>query len=181
MLRLTIPDQELWNPVTEKFVDVKGCTIELEHSLASISKWESKWHIPFHDSKEKSYEQNIDYIRCMTLNDVNDDNVYNYLTEDNVKAIADYIKDSSTATWFSDSKQKRPNREVVTAEIVYYWMTVYNIPESYQFWHFNKLMTLLRVSAEKNNEGMSKNKHTNSAAQRHALIAARRKRYKTRG
>ena len=117
----------------------------------------------------------------MTLNKVDDENVYNYLTEDNVKAIADYIKDSNTATWFSDSKQKRSNRDVVTAEIVYYWMTVYNIPESYQFWHFNKLMTLLRVSAEKNNEGMSKNKNTNSAAQRHALIAARRKRYKTRG
>lgn len=182
MLRLQIPEQELWDPIKERFIDVKGCVLELEHSLESISKWESKWHVPFHSDKEKTYEQNIDYIRCMTLNgeDVDQD-VYYHLTEQNVKDILDYITDSNTATWFNDAnRQKRFSRDVVTAEIVYYWMAIYNIPESYQRWHFNKLMTLLRVSAEKNNESMS-HKNKDTAAQRRALIAARRKRYHTRG
>lgn len=182
MLRLQIPDQELWDPIKERFIDVKGVTLELEHSLESISKWESKWHIPFHDDrKEKTYEQNIDYIRCMTLNQDVDPNVYYYLTDENVKKIHDYINDTSTATWFNDSnKPKRARRDVITAEIVYYWMSLYNIPESYQRWHFNKLMTLLRVAAEKSSEGAS-NKKVDNAAQRRALIAARRKRYGTRG
>ena len=107
--------------------------MELEHSLESISKWESKWHIPFHDDrKEKTIEQNIDYIRCMCLTDGVDPNVFNYLTEQNVKDVSDYINDSFTATWFNnDSVKKTGKKEIVTAEIIYYWMTVYNIPESY--------------------------------------------------
>lgn len=182
MLRLRIPDQELWDPIKERFIDVKGGTLELEHSLESISKWETKWHIPFHDDrKEKTYEQNIDYIRCMTLNEGVNPDVYYYLTEENIKAIDTYINDANTATWFNDKgKPKRARKDIITAEIVYYWMTVYNIPESYQRWHFNKLMTLLRVAAEKNNESAN-TKRTDNAAQRRALIAARRKRYGTRG
>ena len=184
MLLLQIPDQELWDPIREKFITVKGCDIELEHSLASISKWESKWHIPFHDDrKEKTLEQNIDYVRCMCLTKGVDPNVFNYLTQENTKQISDYIGDSSTATWFSDSANKRGGkREIITAEIIYYWMTAYNIPESYQFWHINKLMTLLRVCAEKNNPDKNKKiPKANMAAQRRALNAARRKQFHTRG
>lgn len=184
MLRLRIPDQELWDPISEHFITVKGGTLELEHSLEAVSKWESKWHIPFHDpNKEKTYEQNIDYIRCMTLTPNVNPDVYNFLTEDNVKSIMDYISDAATATWINDSGNKRGKREVITAELIYYYMTVYNIPESYQRWHLNKLLMLLRVAAEKNNESYGKKgkPSPNLAAQRRALNAARRKKYGTRG
>ena len=184
MLPLRIPDQECWNPIEERFVTIKGCEVELEHSLYSISKWESKWHIPFHDDrKEKTAEQNIDYVRCMCLTKNVDPNVFNYLTTENAKAISEYIGDKATATWFNDAGQKRGGKkEIITAEIIYYWMSAYNLPESYQYWHLNKLMTLLRVCAEKNKpEKDKKIPKSGMAAQRQALNAARRKKYNTRG
>lgn len=182
MLLLKIPDQDLWDPIKEKFVAVKGAYVELEHSLASVSKWESRWHIPFHDDrKKKTLEQNIDYIRCMCLTDT-DPEVFNYLTEQNVKDIMDYIGDSATATWFSNvGSKKTGKKEIITAEIIYYWMTVYNIPESYQTWHLNKLMTLLRVCAEKNNPDKNKMNSSQLAAQRRALNAARKAKYHSKG
>ena len=172
----------MWDPIKEKFISVKGATVDLEHSLASVSKWESKWHVPFHDErKQKTLEQNVDYIRCMCLTDT-DPEVFNYLTEQNVKEIMDYIGDSATATWFNNAANKKTGkREIITAEIIYYWMTVYNIPESYQLWHLNKLMPLLRVCAEKNNPDKNKANSSQLAAQRRALNAARRKKYHSRG
>ena len=183
MLHLRIPEQELWNPISEKFIRVKAVDLDLEHSLASVSKWESKWHVPFHDDrKEKTFEQSIDYVRCMTLTPNVDPSAYNYLTQQNVKDIMDYISDSATATWFNDANRKSGKREIITAEIIYYWMTVYNIPESYQTWHLNKLMTLLRVCAEKNNpEKNKKMANANLASQRRALNAARKKKFHTKG
>lgn len=185
MLHLRIPDQELWDPISEHFITVKGGEIDLEHSLEAVSKWESKWHIPFHDqTKEKTYEQNVDYVRCMTLTPNVNPDVYNYLTEQNVKDIMDYISDSATATWINESGNSRKGRrEIVTAEIIYYWMTIYNIPESYQKWHLNKLMMLLRVASEKSKEAYGNNKKgkIDQSSQRRALVAARRKKYGTRG
>ena len=184
MLRLQIPDQELWDPRIERFVIRKGGEVELEHSLASISKWESKWHIPFHDDrKEKTYEQNLDYIKCMMIDENQDPACLDGLTEENIKSIIDYINDSATATWFNEGKTtKTTKREIITAEIIYYWMTAYNIPMEYQFWHLNKLITLIRVASEKNNTDKSnKRNRADLAAQRRALNAARKKKYKTRG
>lgn len=118
---------------------------------------------------------------CLTKNV--DPNVFNYLTTENAKAISEYIGDKATATWFNDAGQKRGGKkEIITAEIIYYWMSAYNLPESYQYWHLNKLMTLLRVCAEKNKpEKDKKIPKSGMAAQRQALNAARRKKYNTRG
>lgn len=173
----------MWDPISERFITVKGGELELEHSLEAVSKWESKWHIPFHDAKkEKTYEQNIDYIRCMTLTPNVNPAIYNYLTEQNVKEISEYISDPATATWINDGNKRGGAKQVTTAEIIYYWMTVYNVPESYQKWHLNKLLMLLRVAAEKNSETYGKKPKTGDlAAQRRALNAARRKKYGTRG
>ena len=183
MLHLVIPKQELWDPIREKFVSIEGAEFDLEHSLFSVSKWESKWHTPFHDDrKKKTAEQNIDYVRCMCVTEGIEPKVFNYLSEKNVKDIIDYIGDSNTATWFNEGQNKKTGRkEIITAEIIYYWMTVYNVPESYQMWHLNKLMTLLRVCAEKNNPDKKKTNSGQLAAQRRALVAARRKKYNTRG
>lgn len=183
MLHLQIPDRELWDPVQERFIHIQGCEVDLEHTLDAISKWESKWHIPFHDDrKEKTLEQNLDYVRCMCLTPNIDPEIFRYISEENAKEISEYIGDKATATWFNDPTRRSGKREIITAEIIYYWMTAYNIPESYQYWHLNKLMTLLRVCAEKNNTDKNKKiPKANMAAQRRALNAARRKKYNTRG
>ena len=183
MLHLRIPERDLWDPVNERFIHVEATAIDLEHSLASVSKWESKWHIPFHDDrKEKTYDQNIAYIRCMCLTENVDPNTFYCITEQNVKEITDYISDSNTATWFNESaRRKTGKKEIITAEIIYYWMTLYGVPLSCEHWHLNKLMTFLRVCAEKNNPDKKKTKGVDMAAQRRALNAARRQKYKTRG
>jgi len=182
LLHLRIPERDLWDPIIERFIHVDSVEIDLEHSLFSVSKWESKWHIPFHDDrKDKTTEQNVDYIRQMCLTPNVDPNAFYCITEQNAKDIMDYIGDTNTATWFNDSaKRKTGKKEIITAEIIYYWMTVYNVPESCQYWHLNRLMTFLRVCAEKSNPDKKK-RGVDQAAQRRALNAARRQRYKTRG
>lgn len=119
--------------------------------MISLSKWESKWQTPFLVEKKKTTEQITDYIRCMTINQNVDPNVYVCLSKNAtiLDKINDYIKNPMTATWFSDDKGP-VNREIVTAEIIYYWMVVNNIPFECQKWHLNRLLTLIRVCSVKN-------------------------------
>lgn len=178
MLQITIPAREVaYDEVKNEFCYTKEWTLQLEHSLVSISKWESKWHKPFLDKKEKTAEEIIDYIRCMTITQNVDPEVYNNLTKDNISAIIAYIDDPMTATWFNDDKNKKPvRREILTNELIYYAMCSYKIPVEFQKWHLNRLLTLLRVFAIKNeppkkmskSEIMRRNKSLNEA-RRNAL------------
>ena len=118
MLKITIPDQELWDERRERFINVKGAALRLEHSLVSLSKWESKWHKPFLGNKDKTEEETVDYIRCMTLTQNVNPLVYSLIDQSVMKQVSDYIADSMTATWFSKEDRSAPSREVVTAEIV---------------------------------------------------------------
>lgn len=180
MLEITIPGQELWDEKHECFVNTKGATLKLEHSLVSVSKWESKWHKPFLSDGKKTVEETIDYIRCMTITQNVDPNVYNFITNDVIEKVTKYIDDPMTATWFSDNgKNKGGQKEIVTAEVVYYWMFAQNIPMECQKWHFNKLMTLIRVCNEKNKPPEKKSK-AQIAREYAALNAARRKATKAR-
>lgn len=171
MLRVTVPESENWDELNECFVYVKEQVLTLEHSLVSVSKWESKWHKPFLESKDLSAEEMIDYIRCMTLTQNVDPNVYLNLNKKNIEEINKYIHDPMTATWFNDKKNKAGNKQVVTSEVIYYWMISLQIPMECQKWHFNRLMTLIRVCNEKNapqkkmsrKEVMERNKAINEA------------------
>lgn len=170
---ITIPAQELFIP-PDRFVYTKETTIKIEHSLVAIAKWEAKWHVPFLDEHtEKTNEMMIDYIRCMTISQNVDPTVYKFLTSDVIQEINDYIDDPMTATWFKESKHGNKG-EVVTNEVVYYWMIAQNIPMECAKWHFNHLMTLIRVCSEKNapQKKMSKRE---ILSQNKALNAARRK------
>ena len=130
MLQITIPAREVaYDEVKNEFCYTKEWTLQLEHSLVSISKWESKWHKPFLDKKEKTAEEIIDYIRCMTITQNVDPEVYNNLTKDNISAIIAYIDDPMTATWFNDDENKKPaRRKILTNELIYHAMCSYNIP-----------------------------------------------------
>jgi len=170
---ITIPEQELFVP-PDRFIYTKETTIKIEHSLVSIAKWEAKWHVPFLDEHtEKTNEMIIDYIRCMTISQNVDPDIYNYIPEDVLKEINEYIDNPMTATWFADSPHGRKG-EVITSEIVYYWMIAQNIPPEYDKWHFNRLMTLIRVCSEKNAPQKKMSKR-DIFSRNKALNAARRK------
>ena len=174
MLRITIPGQEFWDEEREEFVHTAGATLQLEHSLIALSKWESKWHKPFLGKGNKTIEETIDYIRCMTLTQNVNPEVYKLITNDVIDEVTAYIDDSMTATWFSDKDKTPPSREVVTAEIIYYWMITLDIPFECQKWHLNRLLTLIKVCNAKNSPPKKRSKR--EIALEHAAVnAARRK------
>ena len=181
MLQITIPSRDdLWDESKGEFVTSKEQKLVLEHSLVSLSKWESKWCKPFLSKQEKTTEETIDYIRCMTLTQNVDPEVYNFLTDDNIRDVNAYIEAPMTATWISNSNTGKQNREQITAELVYYWMIALNIPFECQKWHLNRLLTLIRVCEVKNSppKKMSRRELLNRNA---ALNAARRKQLNSKG
>lgn len=173
MLEITIPDTELYNEEANEFVTVKGVVLRLEHSLVSISKWESNWKEPFLSEKPKTVAQTVDYVRCMTINQNVDPMTYEALTNDNINAVNDYIKENRTATTFSDAG-KGSRRDVITSELIYWWMAQFNIPMECQKWHLSRLLALIRIASIKN--APQKNMPRNAVlSQNAALNAARRK------
>lgn len=181
MLEITVPGLDDWDEKTETFVPrIKEQTLRLEHSLVSLSKWESKWHKSFLHSRDKTNEEILDYIRCMTLTQNVDPNVYFRLSDDNVRQINAYIENPMTATTFSRQEKGGPNNEIITAELIYYWMIVHQIPYECRKWHLNQLLTLVQVCNIKN--GPKKKRSKSSVAREQAAInAARKKKYNTRG
>lgn len=184
MKEIKIPAQQGFDEEKEKFVLlVEETKLRLEHSLVSMSKWESKWHKPFLGKKDKTEEEILDYIRCMTINKNVDPNVYNYIPQDVFESIMDYIENPMTATWFSktdESKTGIRKKEVITSEIVYYWMVTLGIPLECEKWHLNRLITLIRVINVKNTPPKKMSKE-NILRGNKKLNNARKARYKSRG
>lgn len=157
MLTITIPGRELFDEKTSTFSTTKEQKIVLEHSLVSLSKWEAKWHKPFMSQDPKTQEETIDYVRCMTITQNVDTNIYNYLTKQNIEDVYKYIENQMTATWFNDTaKPQRGKKEVITSELIYYWMIALKIPIECQKWHLNRLLTLIRVANIKNSSNDKK-------------------------
>ena len=180
MLHIKITPTEYWDEKKEEFVTVgKEQELQLEHSLVSISKWEMKHHKPFLTKEPKTDEEMIDYIKCMTMTQNVDSEVYEHLPNSVLKQINDYIADSMTATTFLQLNQQ-PTREIITSELIYYWMISLNIPMECQKWHINRLLTLIRVCNVNNTPPKKMNKR--EIANRYAsLNAARRKQFNSRG
>ena len=149
MLRLSIPASELFDDATSTFETVEAITIELEHSLVSVSKWESKWEKPYLGKTQKTRAEVEDYIRMMILSPEVPPNIVSRLTSDNVDEIIAYLQAKQTATWLADEK-KATTREIITAELIYYWMVALTIPFECETWHLNRLLTLVQVTNRKN-------------------------------
>ena len=180
MLTSTIPECELWDEERAEFVSVKEQTLQLEHSLVSLSKWESKWKKPFLTKEDKTPEETIDYIRCMTLTPNVKPEVYKCLTHDNITKINNYISDPMTATTINMHGLSKGGKEIVTSELVYYWMVALNIPFECQKWHLNRLITLIQVCNVKNTPPKKMSKR-DIMSRNAALNAARRKKYNSKG
>ena len=180
MLRITVPAVEQWDDKNQEFISTKEQTLQLEHSLVSLSKWESKWCKPFLNKEQKTIEETIDYVRCMTLTQNVDPQIYNFLTNENIEQVNRYIEAPMTATWFSEDKNAKTNREQITSELIYYWMIALNIPFECQKWHLNRLLTLIRICNIKNQPAKKMSKK-DVMSRNAALNAARRQQLNTKG
>lgn len=181
MLQITIPETELFDERRQEFITIdKPVMLTLEHSLVSISKWESKWKKPYLGNDEKTVEEIIDYVRCMTITQNVDPKVYYALTAQNFREIEEYINDPHTATTIKERDHIRKSGEGITSELVYYWMCAYQIPFEAQKWHFNRLMTLIRIAGIKNNPD-KKMSRKDAFAQQRELNAMRRAKSKSKG
>ena len=181
MLQLKILGTELFDERTQKFIQAKGQTLSLEHSLVSISKWEAKYKKPFLSKDQKTVEETLDYIRFMTITQNVDPNVYSMLTPEHIKQVMDYIDDPMTATTIAKKEGQGSGRAIVTSEVIYYYMTAYQIPfDPCQKWHLNRLMMLIKVCDEKNAPKKKMNRR-DTAAKYSSLNAARRAKHHSRG
>jgi hypothetical protein len=181
MLQVVVPiSPEGWDEQKQEFVEPKTVTLRLEHSLVSLSKWESKWCKPYLTKDNKTFEETVDYIKCMTLTQNVDPDVYNHLTKQNIDAINEYIQAPMTATTFSNDQSSGGKKEITTSELIYYWMVSLNIPFECQKWHLNRLMTLIRVANIKNSPD-KKMPQAETMRRNAELNAARRAKLNSRG
>lgn len=181
MLQITVElSPEGWDEKKQEFVEPKTQVLTLEHSLVSLSKWESKWCKSFLSNPEKTIDETIDYIKCMTITQNVKPEVYEHLSNANIDEVSKYIEAPMTATYFNDKKGSSGGRESITSELIYYWMIAMNIPFECQKWHLNRLITLIRVCQLKNEppKKMSKGEIMSRNA---ALNAARKRQLNTKG
>ena len=180
MLQIVVPPNELWDEQKQEFIATKEQKLQLEHSLVSLSRWESIFHKPFISKTQKTVEEIQTYIKCMTISQNVDPDIYKYLTDDVIDKVNKYIDNPMTATFFSEEENKATSQEQITAELVYFWMISLNIPFECQKWHLNRLLVLIKICTIKNQPNKKKSKKeimTRNAA----LNASRRKRLNTKG
>lgn len=182
MLHVVIPFTEFFDEINNEFITIKEQRLTLEHSLVSLSKWESKWSKPFLSKERMTEQESLDYIRCMTLTENVPDEAYQAIPDSVIKTVSEYIAKPMTATWFSeDSKKGKKNTaKIVTAERIYYWMIALNIPVEFENWHLNRLLTLIRVCDEENKPAKKRSQQS-ILKDYAALNAARRQKLNTRG
>jgi len=173
MLTITVGVVDVYDESDGTFSTEGGVEFQLEHSLVSLSKWESEFEKPFLGKGEKTTEETLAYIRCMVLTPNPPADFLQILSQDNLTTINRYIERKMTATWFSDQPGPPSTREVITSELVYYWMTVFSIPFTCETWHLNRLFTLIRICNIK--QGKPQKMSRGEIARRNRELNAQRK------
>lgn len=179
MLEIDIITGESYDDATNEFI-YNTVTLQMEHSLVSLSKWESQFEKPFLSLTEKTPEETLWYIQAMTTTPNVPPEIFSQLSEKNIERINEYLNGKYTATWFSEHERTGASREIVTAEVIYYWMTALQIPIECQHWHLNRLFTLIRVANQKN-QPKKKMAPSDARARQRELNAQRKAQYGTSG
>ena len=182
MLQIEVKGGELFDEEKQEFYYVKPTVLELEHSLISISKWEAKWKKAFLSSRDKTTEQTADYIRCMTINRNVDEHVYDFLTAEDYQKINDYINDPMSAVYFRNDEPgcAGVSRDSITNEVIYHWMITFGIPDRFEKWHLNHLLSLIRVRERLTSPKKHMSKKQLAESNRR-LNEERKRKYGTRG
>lgn len=180
MLELDVKLEEMFDENKDEFVDSMTISLQLEHSLVSLSKWESFFKKPFLSRSEKTEEEVRWYIMAMNLTPDVPPEIFHRLASEHLNSINEYINDAQTATWFNEDKSARRSTDVITAELIYYWMIAFTIPSEYQYWHLNRLLTLIRVCNLKNSK-QKKMSRSEWAAKQHSLNEQRLRELGTTG
>lgn len=174
MLKIRVPGGAFYDEVNNKFIDIPPTVLQLENSLLSIRRWESKWNRSWFDDGPKNDKERMDYIRCMVVTPNVNPYVFEIMPDDVKRQIEAYKVSPMTATTFGkDNNLKKPKQKFLTAEIVYWWMTEYNIPFECEKWHINQLLTLIRVCSEKKNP--PKKMTPKEAREHHRAVNAKRR------
>lgn len=180
MLRITVPSSEVFDESTNRIFEIPGADLELEHSLSSLSKWESEFKKPFLDDSDKTPEEILGYAYHMIVTPGISRDIVHNLTRENLQAINDYIADPMTATTFGEMPKRPGRKEIITSELIYYWMVAFTIPWEAEHWHLNRLFALIRICNVKNQKPEKMSKH--EIAQRNRELNAQRKaKYGTKG
>lgn len=178
MISIKLAKSETYDATNNEFIELPEKTLHLEHSLVSISRWESKWCKPFLSKNNKTHNELIDYIKCMSDEPINDADVLR-LTSKDVERINNYINSPMTATTITE-RNSRPSNEIITSELLYYAMINNNIPFECQHWHLNRLIILIRVCNIKQSSPKKMSKRDIYNRNR-SLNAARKKQLGTKG
>lgn len=177
VLTITVPSEEIYDEQNNVFDCLPEVKMTLEHSLLSISKWEIIWHKPFLSDDDKSHEEEISYVKCMTLSDNIDDKVYERIDSRILDQIDKYINDSQTALFIP---KENNSKEFITSEYIYYWMAMNNIPFECEKWHLNRLLSLIYLCHAMNSPKKKKSE-SEIIAEHRQLNKMRRSALNTKG
>jgi hypothetical protein len=180
MLKLIVPGTECFNEETESFESVGDFELELEHSLVSLSKWESEYQKPFLTSDAKTSEEIFGYVKAMIISPIYSDEILTRLSQENVTQINNYIESKQSATTFGSMPERKGRGEIITSELIYYWMVAFTIPFECEYWHLNRLFALIRICNIKNSKPQKLSRNE-IASRNRELNAARRAQYNTSG
>lgn len=180
MLTLIVNEAESYDESTELFIPISSFTLELEHSLVSVSKWEAEFNKSFLSTKDKTQEEVFSYIKAMMLTPKIPGEIFSKFSSEHFEAINAYIESPQSATTFGEMPKSRSRKEIITSELIYYWMVLFNIPFECQHWHLNRLLTLIRVCNMKNSKPKKVSKHETAMKYRQ-LNEQRRAQFNTSG
>lgn len=151
-LTIFIPEKEMWDDSRGEFISFREHKLTLEHSLVSLTKWESKWHKPFLSPEEKTQEEVVDYVRCMIMDDDVEDDIAYALTPQDLMKVQNYIETEQTGTTIpEDKKSNEPkSNELMTSELIYYYLgQIQCLTPTIENWHLSRTLTLIRVASFK--------------------------------
>lgn len=180
MLTIKVLGDEYFDEADSRVLRDTIATIELEHSLASLSKWEEVYEKPFLSEEDKTSEEVMAYIEMMILTPDVPENIVYALSQENIDDIQKYISAKRSATWFNEPKHAPRQTEKITSELIYFWMVSAQIPFEAENWHLNRLFNLIKIYNVKNTKPKKMGRH-DAAQQRRDLNAARKAQLGTNG